>query len=85
MKTKTANLLNLIAKKKKEIREQRINKVIHEHTMKRRRNSRPLTEEEEREFDRMVREGMYLLQVDKRADEQLTKDVNNIHKHLFGY
>ena len=85
MKAKTLNLLNLISNKKKEIREAKRNKAIHEHTMKRRINSRPLTREEEREFNRMVREGQHLLMIDKRADEKLNKDVNNIHKHLFGY
>jgi hypothetical protein len=85
MKRKTKELLNLIAKKKKEIRQQKFEKAIHEHTMKRRRNSCPLTEEEEREFNRMVREGLHLLQIDKRADEKLNKDVAKVHKQLFGY
>ena len=82
MKAKTLNLLNLISNKKKEIREAKRNKAIHEHAMK---NRHPLTREEEMEFQRMVKEGQHLLQIDKRADEQLNKDVNNIHKHLFGY
>lgn len=82
MKAKTANLLKLISIKKKEIREQKFNKAIHEHT---KRNHKPLTKEEEREFNKMVKEGMHLLQMDKRADEALNNDVNKIHKQLYGY
>ena len=85
MKTKTANLLTLISNKKKEIREAKRNKAIHEYTMKRRESLRPLTKEEEREFQAMVKEGMHLLQIDKRADEQLNRDVAKVHKQLFGY
>lgn len=81
MKAKTANLLKLISTKKKEIRQQKFERAIHEHAM---RNHKPLTKEEEREFQRMVREGMYLLEVDKRADKQLNKDVSKINRQLFG-
>lgn len=82
MKAKTLNLLNLIKAKKAEIRKQKFEKAIHEHAM---RNHRPLTREEEKEFQQMIREGNHLLEIDRRADEALNKDVNNIHKHLFGY
>ena len=82
MKAKTLNLLNLISEKKKEIRKEKRDKAIHEYAQK---HHHPLTEEEEREFRAMVREGNHLLEIDKRADAQLNKDVNNIHKHLFGY
>ena len=85
MKAKTANLLKLIKAKKAEIRKQKFEKAIHEHTIKRREHSRPLTREEEREFQQMIREGQRLLQIDKRADERLNKDVAKIHKQLFGY
>lgn len=82
MKAKTANLLKLISTKKKEIRQQKFEKAIHEHA---KRNHRPLTREEEREFNQMIREGNRLLAIDKRADEALNKDVAKIHKQLFGY
>lgn len=82
MKAKTKALLNLISQKKKEIKQQRFDKAIHEHA---KRNHRPLTREEEREFQAMIREGQRLLEIDKRADEQLNKDVAKIHKQMFGY
>lgn len=81
MKTKTANLLKLISTKKAELRKAKFEKAIHEHA---KRNHKPLTKEEEREFNRMVREGLYLLEVDKRADRQLNKDVSKINRQLFG-
>ena len=82
MKVKTANLLKLISTKKAEFRKAKFEKAIHEHA---KRNHRILTKEEEREFNQMIREGNHLLEIDRRADAQLNKDVNNIHKHLFGY
>lgn len=82
MKSKTKELLNLIAKKKKEIRQQKFEKAIHEHAQK---NHRPLTREEEREFNQMIREGQHLLMIDRRADAALTKDAAKIHKQMFGY
>ena len=82
MKAKTLNLLKLISIKKKEIREEKRNKAIHEYAQK---HHRSLTEEEEKEFQAMVRESMHLLQIDKRADEQLNRDVAKIHKQMFGY
>ena len=82
MKTKTLNLLNLIKSKKEEIRKEKRDKAIHEYAVK---HHRTLTREEEKEFQQMIREGQHLLMIDKRADEQLNKDINNIHKHLFGY
>lgn len=82
MKAKTKALLTLIETKKKEIREQKFEKAIHEHAMK---HHHTLTREEEREFQQMIREGQRLLQIDKRADERLNKDVAKIHKQLFGY
>ena len=82
MKSKTKELLNLISNKKKEIRQQKFDKAIHEYAQK---HHHTLTREEEREFNRMVREGMHLLQIDKRADEKLNKDVAKIHKQMFGY
>ena len=82
MKTKTLNLLTLISKKKKEIREEKRNKAIHEYAVK---HHHTLTREEELEFNQMVRKGQHLLMIDKRADEKLNKDVAKIHKQMFGY
>lgn len=82
MKAKTANLLKLISTKKAEFRKAKFDKAIHEHAQK---NHRPLTREEEIEFNRMIREGQHLLEIDKRADEKLNKDVAKIHKQMFGY
>lgn len=82
MKAKTKTLLTLIETKKKEIREQKFEKAIHEHAMK---HHHTLTREEEMEFQRMVKEGQRLLEIDKRADEQLNKNVAKIHKQMFGY
>lgn len=82
MKAKTLNLLNLIKSKKDEIRKEKRDKAIHEYAVK---HHRTLTREEEREFQQMIREGQRLLQIDKRADERLNKDVAKIHKQLFGY
>lgn len=82
MKAKTLNLLNLIKSKKDEIRKEKRDKAFRKYAES---HSRTLTKEEEKEFNKMIREGQHLLQIDKRADEQLNKDVNNIHKHLFGY
>ena len=82
MKAKTLNLLKLIKAKKAEIRKAKFDKAIREHAQK---NHHPLTREEEREFQAMVREGNRLLQIDKRADEKLNKDVAKIHKQMFGY
>lgn len=82
MKAKTLNLLNLISNKKKEIRKAKRDKAIHEYAVK---HHHTLTREEEREFQAMIREGQRLLEIDKRADEQLNKDVAKIHKQMFGY
>ena len=82
MKAKTKALLTLIETKKKEIREQKFEKAIHEHAMK---HHHTLTREEEKEFQRMVSEGQHLLMIDRRADAALTKDAAKIHKQLFGY
>ena len=82
MKSKTKELLTLISNKKKEIREEKRNKAIHEYAVK---HHRTLTREEEKEFQQMIREGQHLLMIDKRADEKLNKDVAKIHKQMFGY
>lgn len=82
MKTKTANLLNLISTKKEEMRKAKRDRIFREHA---KRNHHPLTREEEIEFNRMIREGQHLLEIDKRNDARLNKDVNKIHKQMFGY
>ena len=82
MKSKTLNLLNLIKSKKEEIRKEKRDKAIHEYAVK---HHRTLTREEEMEFQRMVREGQHLLMIDKRADEQLNRTIDKVHKRMFGY
>lgn len=82
MKAKTLNLLNLIKSKKDEIRKEKRDKAFRKYAES---HSHTLTEEEEREFKAMVREGQRLLEIDRRADKQLNKDVDKIHKQMFGY
>ncbi len=90
MKAKTKELLNLISKKKAEMREAKINALIHEHTLKekqkRMENRTPFDEWYdtwwERHEEKMSR---YYMELDRRIDERLNKDVAKIHKQLFGY
>lgn len=82
MKTKTLNLLNLIKSKKEEIRKEKRDKAIHEYAQK---HHKPLTKEEEREFQQMIREGNRLLAIDKRADDAANKAATKIRLQMFGY
>lgn len=82
MKTKTANLLNLISTKKEEMRKAKRDHIFKEHAE---RNTRPFTKEEEREFQQMIREGNHLLQIDKRADIAANKNAAKIRFQMFGY
>ena len=90
MKAKTKALLTLIETKKKEIREQKINKLIHEHTLKekqkRMENRTPFDEWYDKQWERYDnRMSRYYMELDKRIDAALTKDAAKIHKQMFGY
>ena len=81
MKAKTKQLLDLIHSKQKELREQRINKIIHQHTL----NWKPSIIYDlawEKYEERMNR---YYAELDKRIDAALNKDAAKIRKQLFGY
>lgn len=84
MKARTKYLLNLIETKKKEIREQRFNKAIHEHVLKEQaRLSKVVFDPAwERYEERMSR---YYMELDKRIDAALNKDAAKIRKQLYGY
>lgn len=84
MKAKTKQLLDLIAKKKKELRAQKLDKAIIAHILKEQvRLSKivfdPIWEKYE---ERMSK---YYAELDKRIDAKLTKDAAKIRKQLFGY
>lgn len=90
MKAKTKALLTLIETKKKEIREQKINQLIHEHTLKekqrRMENRTPFDDWYEKWWDKQEqRLSNYYMELDKRIDAALTKDAAKIHKQMFGY
>lgn len=84
MKAKTRALLDLIQLKKKELKEQKINKLIHMHVLKeQKRLSKivfdPIWEKYEEKMSR------YYMELDKRIDAKLNKDAAKIRKQLFGY
>ena len=90
MKVKTKALLTLIETKKKEIREQKINK--HEHTLKenekqkRMENRTPFDEWYDKWWERHEEKmSRYYMELDKRIDQAINKDVEKIHRQLFGY
>lgn len=84
MKAKTKALLNLISQKKKEIKQQRFDKAIHEHVLKEQARLAKIHFDPawERYEERMSR---YYMELDKRIDQALTKDAEKIHKQLYGY
>ena len=84
MKAKTKQLLDLIHSKQKELREQRINKLIHEHVLKEQiRLSKIVFDSAWEKYEEKM--SKYYMELDKRIEKHMSENAIKIHKQLFGY